>query len=86
MDNDRVMLTPEQAESMLAEGDTVHTFLNPGGILLGADWNRQEAVDLIKSSHQREIGGSMCQSMGHELVVWRDEQTPVYMATKTNGE
>ena len=38
----RIFLTVEQAESVLPDGDSIHTFFNTGFGLLGADWSRKD--------------------------------------------
>ena len=52
----KIYLTVEQAESVLPDGDSIHTFLNPGFGLIGADWDRKEicgknAKNAKKSGH-----------------------------------
>lgn len=44
----KYFLTAEQAEQLLPEGDTVHTFYNNGPMLTGADWSRSEIIDKLK--------------------------------------
>ena len=36
-----------EAEQLLPEGDTVHTFYNNGPMLTGADWSRSEIIDKV---------------------------------------
>lgn len=67
---ERVFLTPEEAIAMLPEGEYVHTFRNPGGMLLGADWKRASVEQAIREADQREIAGGMAASMGHGLVLF----------------
>lgn len=73
-----VDLDPDEALRLLKSGDEIHTFLNPGGMLVGADWSRHEATELIWKSSRRCLGGPMASDMGHGLVVFRGND-PVYM-------
>lgn len=68
-ENDRTFLTVEQALEVVAKGNEVHTFLDGGFMLVGADWSRKAVVSLIKNADQREVGGAGCMGMGHGLVV-----------------
>lgn len=68
--DERVELTVDQALSMLPEGDTIHTFRNPGGMMLGADWSRAAIEEEILRADRRELTGGMAQSMGHGLVLF----------------
>lgn len=70
MSEDKILLTVEQATSMLPDGDMVHTFRSGPGIALGADWERKSLIATIEKSPQRELGGEFCQGMKHGLVVW----------------
>lgn len=80
-------LTFEQGLEMLIEGDTVHTFLNPGGMLLGADWAREDALDLVRRAAAEGalwVSGPMATAMGHGLTAW-DGPRPVFLETRSNG-
>ena len=67
---ERQFITPEQALSILNEGEEIHTFRNPNGMLLGADWDRQNVIDEInKEGAVLEIGGETCRKMNHGLVI-----------------
>jgi len=72
MSDERIVLSKEQALSMLGDGDEIHTFRTPGmGIMLGADWKRQSILDAIEDN-ECELGGPMCQRMNHGLIVHVD--------------
>ena len=64
-------LTVEQAISLLPEGETIHT-LYGGVALIGADWEREELINKLKSSDKIEIAGEMASNMGHGLAVYND--------------
>jgi hypothetical protein len=79
MSEEIVYITVEQAISCLNDGDSIHTFLNPGGALIGADWSREAVIETLKSHPDKiEIGGKMCRKMKHGLVVWRGDE-PVFI-------
>lgn len=65
-----VNLTAEQAISCLCDEDTVHVFTDTGFILVGADWAKNEVVELLQSAGYIQIGGSVCRAMGHGIVVF----------------
>lgn len=67
----RKLLTVEQAIALLPAGDEIHTFLDGGRILVGADWSRESVESLIRNAESCEIGGPGCMNMGHGLVVLR---------------
>ena len=75
----RKFINPEDAINLLPEGETVHTFLNSGMCLVGADWDREELIDKIRSVGYREITGSTARSMNHGLALWNagDKQSDV---------
>ena len=82
MTDDKIILTAEQAESLLPDGDEIHTFRNPNAaMLIGADWGRDELLKVIQAS-QCEIGGEQCRNSGHGLVVWTDKNNPLFVETR----
>ena len=65
-------LTVEQAISLLPEGEEIHTFY--GGVaLIGADWEREEVLNKLKSVDKIEIAGEMARNMGHGLAVYNND-------------
>ena len=81
MNDDRLILTPEQAESVLPEGEYIHNFRNPTGMLVGCDYDRDGAVKALHDAKQIEIGGDQCKAMKHGLVVWDDDKSYSFFAT-----
>jgi len=70
MEKEIKFIEPSVAISMLGESKQLHTFINSGGILLGAGWEKKDLVDLIqKEGVICEIGGAACRRMGHGLVI-----------------
>lgn len=79
----RTQLTFDEAVALLPDGDNVHTFLDGGFALIGADWRRDQILDLFRNG-QPELSGPSATASGHGLVVSRDidEGGPVFIATK----
>ena len=67
-DEERKRLTVAEAERVLKKGAMVHCFLNPGGMLVGADWERAEVLDCLRRAPAIELTGDMARRMGHGIV------------------
>jgi hypothetical protein len=79
-DSDRVKLTTEEALAMLPDGEYVHVFKNPNGMLVGCDWDRSDVVDLITRAGA-ELSGDIATRMGHGIVCF-EGNSPAFIATK----
>lgn len=80
-------LTYDQAVAMLPGGDRIHTFVNPVGMLIGANWDREDVLALLRDGNP-ELSGGQATAMGHGLVAFRgedDNRHPVFIATKPSG-
>ena len=73
-----IVLTAEQALSMLPDGDEVHTFRSTGNALFGADWSRSKLEQAIREN-RCEVGGDQCQRMNHGLIVWTSEADALFV-------
>jgi hypothetical protein len=62
-------LTPDQAESLLPNGERVHSLVNPPSGLVGCDSSREAVVRLIREAKLLEIEGERAKRMKHALVV-----------------
>jgi hypothetical protein len=82
-DNQDAVLSVEEALGMLEPGSPrIHTFLNPaGGLLVGADWDRADVEELIRSTERRRRTGPEAQAIKHGLALW-DRVTWVFVETK----
>ena len=80
MAEERIKLDAEQAASLIADGEEVHTFRAGGAILIGADWERAEILEILRI-YTPEIGGEKCRAMNHGIAV-RDEASWMFIATK----
>ena len=77
-----ISVSYEEALKMLDIQDgMVHTFLNGGGMILGADWDLEAVKELMKLGEVVRTG-DMASSMGHGLAVERADGKPVFLATK----
>ena len=63
-----VMITPEQATSVIAAGEYIHTFRSGRVTLFGADWDRADILEAI-DAHPAELAGVTATSMGHGIVI-----------------
>lgn len=81
-DDEAELLTYDQAVALLPDGDRVHTFLQAGAAIVGADWDREHVLDLLKTTGRREVTGATAQSMGHGLAAFREDGIPVFIATR----
>lgn len=77
----KVILTAEEAISLLPEGEHIHNFVSGGMMLIGCDYDREDAIKAIREAEQREIGGDACKRMNHALVVWSSETRHSFFAT-----
>lgn len=82
MSDDRIVLSKEQALSVLGDGESIHTFRNSGFILIGCDWSREKIVEAI-NANECELGGPACQETNHGLVIHVDG-SPLFVECK-NG-
>lgn len=82
MTDEKILLTADEAISLLPEGEYVHNYMNPNsGLFLGCDFDRADAEKHIREAFQREIGGPGCQNMKHGLVVWKTEKEISFFET-----
>lgn len=69
--DDKVIITPAEAESLLADREYVHNYVNPSaGMFVGCDYERANAIEAFHKAKQIELGGENCKHMKHPLVVW----------------
>jgi len=79
--DDEVLMSYDEAVALLPDGDRIHTFVNPAGILIGADWDRDGVLSLLRDADRREVSGPAAQSFGHGLAAWRDGK-PVFIQAR----
>lgn len=73
-DDEKMILTPEQAEALLPKGKYVHNFVNPsGGVMIGCDYDRPDAIKALKDAESIEVAGPGAMAMEHPIAVWDNE-------------
>jgi hypothetical protein len=77
---EKLPLTPEQAKAVLAEGSTVHSFMQAGPILIGCDYQRSTAEQVIEQAEHVEVAGPAARGMGHGVAVTRKNGEVVFLA------
>lgn len=83
-EQEKRMVTIEEAMSILNDGETVHTFRSTGSVLLGADHERQTLIDRMKRySETLQIAGAMARGMKHGLIL---EDNVGYLFIETDEE
>lgn len=65
---DKRYLTCEEAVSLLPDGEYIHTFVS-GGILIGADWSREDILDKLQKS-TIELSGPSARGLGHGICAY----------------
>jgi hypothetical protein len=79
--DDREFVSFDEAVALLPDGDTIHTFRNPGpAILLGADWPRSRLLDALRDAREIELTGPAATAMGHGIAIDHGGRT-LYVAT-----
>lgn len=71
--SDRFKITVDEAIGVLPDGDYVHTFI-ANGMLLGADWSREEVETHIRKAGGASLGGDTAMRMGHGLCLDADRR------------
>lgn len=69
--DEAIFISLEEAIGVLADGDRVHTYRNPAGMLIGADWDRDGLIDAMRRHQDTlQIGGPGCRGIKHGLVMY----------------
>ena len=69
----KAYITTEQAISVLPDGDSVHTFYNPGFGLVGADWSKEDITDKLRGSDIIELTGPGARGMNHGICAYNKD-------------
>ena len=70
MNNEKVFISADEAISLLPEKGMIHTFIDGGLMIVGADWYRQNVIDKLKTADKIEIAGEGARNMGHGIVAY----------------
>lgn len=72
----RRILTFEEAERLLPDGDSIHTFYNLPNQLVGADWSREDVMSAMAAEGVMiELTGKMARDTGHGMCVHPNKET-----------
>jgi len=82
---ERVKLSPEDLDKMMPEGDQVHTYMQGGFTLIGADLDRLEVLKAA-TEYGCELSGDQATAMKHGAVTWTEDGSPVFIETLPNTE
>ena len=66
-------ITADEAIALLPEGEDIHTFIQSGIALLGADWSREDIIELIRKSDCLELTGTMARQSEHGLAIYNHD-------------
>ena len=67
---ERKSVDADTAIAALPDGDDVHTFMQGGtGMLLGADWSREDIAAALRKAERIDVTGDQAQSMRHGLAI-----------------
>lgn len=66
----------------MIEGDWVHTFRNPNGMLIGADLERNEVLKMLDEAARFGDAGETANRMKHGLFIESKEGRMVFVATR----
>ena len=66
----KTYITVDQAISVLPDGDSVHTFYNPGLGLIGADWSKEDITEKLRGSDIIELTGPGARGMSHGICAY----------------
>ena len=83
MDDDKELISLEDAIKRLPDGGMVHTFRQGGPCLIGADHERDRLIEAMRAAPAIEVTGPQAQAMGHGLAIC-DEHGWLFIET-ANG-
>ena len=76
-------LTYDEAVALLPDGERIHTFLDGGTALIGANWDRADILALLREAGPEiEATGPAARSVGHGLAAYRPDGVPVFIETR----
>lgn len=69
----RRYLTYEEAVALLPDREYVHTIVNDGYFMVGADWSREDILKELRSKEVIELTGEHARSMGHGICIYNKD-------------
>ena len=69
--DDKIIMTPAEAESLLQDGNSIHNFISTTtGMLIGCDYDRADAIEAFRKASVIELAGDNARSFKHPIAVW----------------
>lgn len=78
---EKIVITPEQAISILPDGEFIHTFYNPGFGLIGADWSKADIIEKLRNSYIIELAGPTARCIGHGMCAYGKNAEILFVET-----
>lgn len=79
---ERRKLTPQQAQELLPDGDTVHTFRISGAVLVGADWAKSRIIQRFNTNGV-ELSGAFARKINHGIASFDEANGWLFIETRT---
>ena len=76
----KIPLTAEQAEGLLADGAYVHNFASGPMMLIGCDYGRADAIKAFRQAKSIELAGPGAMAMKHPIAVDDGERITFFAA------
>jgi len=77
------ILTKEKALEIIPDSELIHTFTNKNYMIIGADWNRSDIVDLINKTQFIYKSGPTAKKMNHGIAIRIDDHY-LFIETKNS--
>lgn len=84
MSQKKIIVPFEEAKKRLPSGTIVHTFRQAGYMMLGADWQKKDLLEVMEK-HEISETGPHAQGMNHGLAII-DKDGFLFIATKSKQE
>lgn len=68
-DDDKMIITADEAVSLFRGGDRIHNYKQVGHLLMGVDFTRESAEKALRAAPLIEIGGPGCKGAKHPIVM-----------------
>lgn len=89
LENGQIVLTYTEAIERLPEKEEIHTFIQAGNMLIGADWDRETVLAELKLASMRDDkhmqiqeSGDSAQGMGHGICIIDPLRGPVFIEAR----
>lgn len=77
---ERLIITADEAISLLPDGEHIHNFMQGGMALIGCDYDRDDAEAALRKASEIEIAGFMARSMKHPIACWENDRKVSFFA------